>query len=46
MPDTFWASVSERYVTIYEMLTGEAFEAGSYPIEGRLNENLQKAGVL
>ncbi len=41
-----WVSASERYIAIYEMLTGETFEAGSYPIETRLSENLKKAGVL
>ena len=46
MPAELWASASERYITIYEMLTGETFNAGSYPIETRLVENLKKAGVI
>ena len=46
MPEDLWAAVSERYIAIYEMLTGEAFEAGSYPIEPRLKENLKKLGVI
>jgi len=46
MSPELWASASERYIAIYEMLTGETFEAGSYPIETRLSENLKKAGVL
>ncbi len=45
MTDELWASASERYITIYELLTGEKFEAGGYPIESRLVENLKKAGV-
>ena len=45
MPIELWASASERYITIYELLTGEKFVPGSYPIEPRLVENLQKAGV-
>jgi len=45
MPIELWASASERYNTIYELLTGEKFVPGSYPIEPRLVENLQKAGV-
>jgi phosphoribosylaminoimidazole-succinocarboxamide synthase len=45
MPDSLWAAVSERYITIYEMLTGEKFGAGRYPIEPRLKENLKKMGV-
>jgi phosphoribosylaminoimidazole-succinocarboxamide synthase len=46
MPEDLWAAVSERYITIYEMLTGEKFEASSYPIEPRLKENLKKLGVV
>ena len=46
MPVELWASASERYITIYEMLTGETFNAGSYPIESRLVENLKKAEVI
>ena len=46
MPTELWASASERYITIYEMLTGETFNAGSYPIESRLVENLKKAEVI
>jgi phosphoribosylaminoimidazole-succinocarboxamide synthase len=46
MPADLWASASERYMTIYEMLTGGMFEAGSYPIETRLSENLWQAGVI
>jgi len=43
MPTELWASASERYITIYEMLTGETFNAGSYPIETRLLGHLKKA---
>ncbi len=46
MPDELWASASERYIQIYEMLTGTTFEAGSYPIEPRLLSNLKKSGVI
>jgi len=46
MPTELWASASERYITIYEMLTGETFDEGSYPIESRLVENLKKAEVI
>jgi hypothetical protein len=28
------------------MLTGQPFQPGSYPVEPRLIENLQKAGIL
>jgi phosphoribosylaminoimidazole-succinocarboxamide synthase len=46
MPDTLWAAASERYITIYEMLTGKTFAPGAYPVEPRLVENLKKAGIL
>lgn len=42
MPAELWASASQRYVTIYEMLTGEAFVPGEYPVEPRLLENLKE----
>ena len=46
MPDELWASASERYITIYELLTGRNFEADEYPVEQRLTKNLRKAGVI
>ena len=46
MPDKLWASAGERYITIYELLTGKTFEAGEYPIEKRLILNLKRAGVI
>ena len=46
MPDALWVAASERYVAIYEMLTGKAFVPGSYPVGLRLSENLRQAGIL
>ena len=46
MPAELWTSASERYITIYELLTRKIFEAGIYPIETRLIENLSKSKVL
>jgi len=46
MPDELWAAASERYITIYELLTGKTFEPGAYPVEGRLLENLKEHGIL
>lgn len=43
MPNELWAAASERYITIYEMLTGKTFEAGAYPIEERLLKNLKES---
>lgn len=45
MPDELWAAASFRYIAIYEMLTGETFIPGSYPIEERMLKNLEQAGV-
>jgi phosphoribosylaminoimidazole-succinocarboxamide synthase len=45
MSNDLWAAASERYITIYEMLTGKIFEAGQYPVEQRLIENLKNAGI-
>lgn len=45
MPAELWAAASERYITIYELLTGKKFEAGAYPVEPRLIENLRKANI-
>jgi phosphoribosylaminoimidazole-succinocarboxamide synthase len=45
MPAELWTAASERYITIYELLTGRKFEAGAYPVEPRLLKNLRKAGI-
>jgi len=42
MPNELWATASERYITIYEKLTGKTFEVGAYPIEERLLKNLRE----
>jgi hypothetical protein len=39
-------AASERYIRIYEMLTGKPFAPGAYPIEPRIIANLRIAGVL
>ena len=46
MPDDLWASASERYIKIYELLTGRIFEPGEYPVEQRLIRNLESIGVI
>ena len=46
MPDDLWVSASERYIQIYEMLTGKEFVPGSYPIQERLLENLKEGGFV
>lgn len=46
MPDTLWTAASQRYIGIQEMLTGQAFAAGPYPVEERLIKNLRNAGII
>jgi len=46
VPSGLWVAASQRYITIYEMLSGQAFDPGDYPVEPRLVENLMKAGWL
>jgi phosphoribosylaminoimidazole-succinocarboxamide synthase len=46
MPPDLWVDASQRYISIYEMLTGEHFQPGSYPVETRLLDNLHRAGIL
>ena len=46
MPDELWVSASERYIQIYEMLTGTNFVPGAYPIQERLLENLRQRGLI
>lgn len=41
MPDDLWIAASQRYIAIYEMLTGQTFVPGAYPIEPRLITNLR-----
>jgi len=45
MPDDLWVATSQRYITVYEMLTGQPFEPGAYPVGPRLCDNLKKAGI-
>ena len=46
MPDDLWVATSRRYITIYEMLTGQPFEPAAYPVGPRLCDNLKRAGIL
>ncbi|MSP52717.1 MAG: amidophosphoribosyltransferase [Gammaproteobacteria bacterium] len=46
MPDSLWLAASERYIEIYERLTGEKFMPGEYPVEPRLIKNLECRGIL
>jgi hypothetical protein len=46
MPDDLWLTAAERYIALYEALTGQAFAPAAYPAEPRLIQNLQNAGWL
>ncbi len=46
MPADLWMVASQRYITIYEMLTGKQFGAGEYPVGPRLLNNLRVARIL
>lgn len=46
LPDDLWIAASQRYIQIYEMLTGETFVPGEYPVEPRLERNLKKIKIL
>ncbi len=46
MPDDLWIAASQRYITIYERLTGKTFSPGEYPVNPRLNANLKKANLI
>jgi phosphoribosylaminoimidazole-succinocarboxamide synthase len=46
MPEDLWSAASQRYIQIYEMLTGESFAPGEYPVGPRLSASLKRAGVL
>lgn len=42
MPADLWLATSERYITIYEMLTGQVFAPGAYPVNARLEAKVSR----
>jgi phosphoribosylaminoimidazole-succinocarboxamide synthase len=46
MPTSLWVAACQRYISIYESLTGKLFEPGEYPVERRLHDNLRIANIL
>jgi len=46
MPDELWIAAAERYIALYERLTGQPFQPGEYPVGPRLVENLRRAGII
>ncbi len=41
MPISLQKAVSERYIAIYEKITGEKFSKFKYPVDGRIRKNLK-----
>lgn len=41
MPSDFMAQVSQRYITIFEKITGKKFKVFKYPIENRIKDSLK-----
>jgi phosphoribosylaminoimidazole-succinocarboxamide synthase len=46
MPDELWQRVSERYIDLFDRLTGKKFQPGKYPVQTRLEKNLREAGLI
>jgi phosphoribosylaminoimidazole-succinocarboxamide synthase len=46
MTDDLIVQTAQRYIGVYEKLTGKKFVAYDYPIEERIKNNLQKAKIL
>lgn len=46
MSEELIIQTAQRYIAVYEKLTGQTFEPFNYPIEERIKENLTKAGIL
>ncbi|EKD90780.1 MAG: phosphoribosylaminoimidazole-succinocarboxamide synthase [uncultured bacterium] len=44
MPDDFLVKMSQRYIGIYEKITGKKFKTFDYPIEKRIRDSLKKIG--
>jgi len=46
MPSALWVQASQRYIQIYEMLTGSSFIPGDYPVNPRVVNNLREKGFF
>jgi phosphoribosylaminoimidazole-succinocarboxamide synthase len=46
MSADLWVAASQRYMAVYEMLTGRPFDAGEYPVEPRLKDHLRVANIV
>ena len=46
MTNELIVQTAQRYISIYEKITGKKFNAFEYPIEKRIKENLKKARII
>ena len=46
MGDVTVSETTQRYIAAYTRLTGRSFTPGRYPVQQRLEKNLQIMGVL
>lgn len=46
MTDELIVQTAQRYIAVYEKITGEKFKAFEYPVEDRIKRNLKKAGII
>ncbi|MBN2500809.1 MAG: phosphoribosylaminoimidazolesuccinocarboxamide synthase [Anaerolineales bacterium] len=46
MPEQLWIKASQRYIELFERLTGEDLIPGEYPVAPRLTANLKQADIL
>lgn len=46
LADDVIVKLSQLYISAYELITGEKFNAFTYPIESRIKQNLKKAGLI
>lgn len=46
MTEELITQTAQRYIAVYEKITGEEFKPFKYPIETRIKQNLQQSGLL
>jgi phosphoribosylaminoimidazole-succinocarboxamide synthase len=46
LPDEIIARLSQRYIAVYERLTGQTFVPADYPAGPRIAQNLRRAGLI
>jgi phosphoribosylaminoimidazole-succinocarboxamide synthase len=46
MSDVTVVETTQRYIAAFTRLTGQSFTPGAYPVQQRLEKNLQIMGVL